>query len=189
MICRGDFLSTRDITGFFNRLPAGELLRSFQCFQDPRSYASSSRANTDKVNSGEASFLQQQSCMFGHRQLPAWASCVSSELARILHHGGARVIGVLIDDLLFHGPAAEGAHALQQKMDKVDQTMRRLGLPPNNKGQAPSTRVVFSGILIDTVAGHLSVDEEQREYVLERLKDLLAQEHCITKVPNRIEGH
>ena len=188
VISRGDYLSTRDITGFFNRLPAGELLRSFQCFQDPRSYADSSHANTHKVNSGEASFLQQQSCMFGHKQLPAWASCVSSELARILHHGGARVIGVLIDDLLFHGPAAEGADALQKKMDKVDQTMRNLGLPPNDKGQAPSTRVVFSGILIDTVAGHLSIDEEQREYVLERLGDLLEREHCITKDLESVNG-
>ena len=39
LISRGDFLTTRDITGFYNRLPAGESLRRFQCFQDPRSYA------------------------------------------------------------------------------------------------------------------------------------------------------
>ena len=68
----------------------------------------------NKVNAGEASFLQQQSCMFGHKQLPAWASCVSSELARILHQKGARVI---IDDILFHGPASEGAAGLQRTMD------------------------------------------------------------------------
>ena len=188
VISRGDYLSTRDITGFFNRLPAGEVLRGFQCFQDPRSYAETSQANTNKVNAGGASFLQQQSCMFGHKQLPAWASCVSSELARILHQQGARVIGVMIDDLLFHGPADEGAAGLQRTMDMVDDRMRKLGLPPNDKGQAPNTQVVFSGILIDTVAGHLSIDEEQRVYVIERLGDLLAKEHCATKELESVNG-
>ena len=104
IISRGDFLATRDITGFFNRLPAGELLRALQCFQDPRSYAKTAQANNEKVKQGKAKFLQQQTCMFGHKQLPAWASCVSSELARILHENVIRVAGVLIDDFLFHGP-------------------------------------------------------------------------------------
>ena len=74
VISRGDFLATRDLTGFFNRLPAGKLLRLCQCFQDPRSYADSNSENFNKISKGKAKFLQQQSCMFGHRQLPAWAS-------------------------------------------------------------------------------------------------------------------
>ena len=52
ILSRGDFLATRDITGFFNRLPADELLRRLQCFQDPRSYADTAKANNKKVNSG-----------------------------------------------------------------------------------------------------------------------------------------
>jgi hypothetical protein len=86
---RGDFIATRDITGFYNRLPAGTLLRKLQCFQDPDTYAATDKLNDKKVSAGDAAFLQQTSCMFGHRQLPAWASCVSSEMARILHRPSA----------------------------------------------------------------------------------------------------
>ena len=188
VISRGDFLATRDITGFYNRLPAGQLLRSFQCFQDPRSYASAGPANNAKVDSGDARFLQQQSCMFGHRQLPAWASCASSELARILHQNCARVLAVLIDDFMFHGLAALGAAALQKQLVKVDATMRDLGVPPNDKGQAPATQAVFSGILLDTVKGVYDVDEEQREYVLQRLIDIVGQKQCATKILESVNG-
>ena len=188
VVSRGDFLATRDLTGFYNRLPAGILLRAFQCFQDPRTYAASNTENFEKIKSGEAAFLQQHSCMFGHRQLPAWASCVSSELARILHKECAPVIGTIIDDLLFHGPAKDGAAALQARLDKADNLMAKLGLPTNDKGQAPSTRVVFGGIVIDTVEGVLDVDEEQRKYVIQRLEDVLGGQHCEVKVLESING-
>ena len=82
-------------------------------------------------------------CMFGHKQLPAWASCVSSELAHILHNECIRVIGVLIDDFLFHGPASIGPEGLQEELDRADEIMEELGVPPNDKGQDPDTSVVF----------------------------------------------
>ena len=68
IVSRGDYLATRDITGFFNRLGAGELLRLLQFFQDPRTYAKTARENNDNVNKGKARFLQQMSCMFSHKQ-------------------------------------------------------------------------------------------------------------------------
>ena len=188
IISRGDYLATRDITGFFNRLPAGQLLKTLQCFQDPRSYKSSSKANKEAVDKDEATYLQQQSCMFGHKQLPAWASCVSSELARILHKECIRVGGVLIDDLLFHGPASEGHEKLTQQLSLADDLMKKLGVPPNDKGQEPSTSIVFSGILIDTVEGCFSVDEEQRQYVIQRLSDILKFDHCARKDLESING-
>ena len=188
VISRGDQLATRDITGFYNRLPAGELLRLLQCFQDPRTYGNSSKDNERIIAEGKASFLQQLSCMFGHKQLPAWASCVSSELARILHNECIRVIGVLLDDFLFHGPAAEGAEGLQKNLDKADSIMEELGVPPNDKGQGPDTSLVFQGILIDTIAGLFSVDEEQREYIISRLKDILKSDHVDRKVLESING-
>ena len=188
VISRGDYLATRDITGFYNRLPAGPLLKMLQCFQDPRSYRSSSAKNKEAVNKKETPFLQQQSCMFGHRQLPAWASCVSSELARILHNECIRVAGVLIDDFLFHSPASEGPESMQAQLRQADSIMKKLGVPPNNKGQGPSTSVVFSGIRVDSVAGHFSVDEEQREYVIQRLSDILKESHCATKDLESVNG-
>ena len=102
-------MATRDIAGFSNRFPAGETLKHFQFFQDPRIYGKTKAENVDAIKSGKVRYLQQQLCMFGHKQLPAWASCVSSELARILTHKGINVVGVLIDDFLFHGSADEGA--------------------------------------------------------------------------------
>ena len=188
VVSRGDQLATRDVTGFYNRLTAGEKLRTMQCFQDPRTYKKSSKENEQAIKDGKVKFLQQQSCMFGHKQLPAWASCVSSELARILHKECIRVIGVIIDDLLFHGPAADGAEALQRQLDKADEIMKELGVPANDKGQGPSTSLVFQGILIDTILGLFSVDEEQREYIISRLKDILDSDHCKRKSLESING-
>ena len=188
IISRGDFLATRDITGFFNRLPAGELLRRLQCFQDPRSYEKTSRTNNEKVKSGQASFLQQQSCMFGHKQLPAWASCVSSELARILHENCIRVAGVLIDDFLFHGPKELGKEKFAQQLKEADTIMTKLGVPPNDKGQEPTQTPTFSGIVINTQAGFMDVEEEQRQYCIQRLEELLNAQSCKTKDMTSLNG-
>ena len=182
-------MATRDIIGFFNRLAAGETLLKFQCFQDPRSYKKTNAANNASVKAGHATYLQQQSCMFGHRQLPAWASCVSSELARILHNECIRVAGVLLDDFLFHSPASDGPEVLQKQLDQADEIMSILGVPCNDKGQGPSTKVVFSGILIDSVAGVImSIEEEQREYILERLREIVECDRCRRKTLESING-
>lgn len=45
--------------------------------------------------------------------------------------------------------------------------MSKLGVPPNDKGQGPTQRPVFSGIVIDTLAGLMDVEEEQRIYVVQ----------------------
>ena len=188
IIARGDFLATRDITGFFNRLPAGELLRSLQCFQDPRSYGKTPQENNEKVKQGKATFLQQQTCMFGHKQLPAWASCVSSELARILHENTIRVAGVLIDDFLFHGPHQLGKETLEKQLEEADALMTRLGVPPNNKGQQPTQDPVFSGIVINTVSGYMDVEEEQRQYCIQRLKEFIDAQSVATKDLASVNG-
>ena len=188
LIARGDFLATRDITGFYNRLPAGEFLRRFQCFQDPKSYAKDDASNDRKVRRGHARILQQMSCMFGQKQLPAWASCVSSELARILQQQCIRVIALLIDDFLFLGPASEGPEGLRDALDKADEIMEKLGLPSNNKGQPPSHCVVFSGIRIDSLKGLLTVDEEQRLYIIFKLETILARDAVATKELESLDG-
>ena len=126
--------------------------------------------------------------MFGHKQLPAWASCVSSELARILHENAARVGGVILDDFLFHCPKQLGKQHFEKQLRKVDSIMRRLGVPPNDKGQGPSHRVTFSGIVIDTIKGHMDVEEEQRQYVLQRLEDLINAQQCRTKDIASVNG-
>lgn len=187
-LSRGDYLATRDITGYYNRLPAGEQLRKFQCFQNPASYDPDKRKNDAKVSKGKATFLQQLSCMFGHKQLPTWASVVSSELGRILHNEAARVAGTIIDDFLFHGPLLEGRAKFDKDLATVDTIMRALKVPPNNKGQDPNTAVTFSGLLIDTLAGCISIDEEQRLYIIEKIKHILKRERCSPKEMRSLNG-
>ena len=93
-IGRGFWLATRDIDGFYTRLGASKLLRRLQRFQDPSTYAATPAANRAKLAAGDATILEQSTCMFGHPQLPAWASCVSSELVRILRSHGIMVVGI-----------------------------------------------------------------------------------------------
>ena len=190
VILRGDYLATEDVRGHYNRLAAGKQLRKFQCFQDPRSYAASNGKNNNKVKDGSASFLQQLSCMFGQKQLPTWASVVSSELARILHHNGSRVIGTIIDDILFHGLRTRGLSRFQKEMTNARKIMKELNLPPNDKGQPPSTKLTFKGITIDTVSGFLSIEEEQRAYVCERIDDIIQSPNnkCRRKELRSLDG-
>ena len=141
-----------------------------------------------KVRTGGGAFLQQQTCMFGHKQLPAWASCVSSELARILHENCVRVAGVLIDDFLFHGPRHLGKEKLAEEMRKADEIMTKLGVPPNNKGQEPTQTPVFSGILINTVIGYYDVEEQQRQYCIQRLTVFSEAHRSRTKDVSSING-
>ena len=126
--------------------------------------------------------------MFGHKQLPAYASCVSSELARILQQQCIRVIGLMIDDFLFLGPASEGPEGLSRSLKKADALMTDLNLPPNDKGQGPATSVVFAGIKIDTIAGHLTIDEEQRQYCIHRLAFLMSAQRIRTKDLESLHG-
>ena len=65
-VTHDDYISTLDIEHFYNCL-ALALLRQLQFFQDPRSYAKSTAANTAKVEAGKATFLHQQTCMFGFK--------------------------------------------------------------------------------------------------------------------------
>jgi hypothetical protein len=126
--------------------------------------------------------------MFGQKQLPAWASCVSSELARILQQQCIRVIALLIDDFLFLGPASEGPEGLREALKKTDDLMKKLGLPSNDKGQPPSHSVVFSGIRIDSLKGMLTVDEEQRLYIIFKIKTILIQDAVATKELESLDG-
>ena len=57
--------------------------------------------------------------MFGFKQLPWWASCVSSELTRILSHQGCEVVGLIIDDLLMRSPKCDGHGIATQRYNKA----------------------------------------------------------------------
>lgn len=188
IVCRGDYLATKDISRYYNRLLASKRLREFQNFQDPRTYASDTRSNETKIRNGEAKFLQQTTCMFGHPQLPAYASCVSSEIARILHNGGARVAGIIIDDFLFHGPKERGIAQFQRELDQAEQTMSDLAVPANDKGHPPAQALTFAGLALETLNGAVDIDEEQRIYMIARIKDILEDGHVMDSTLQSVNG-
>ena len=66
--------------------------------------------------------------------------------------------------------------------------MTKLGVPPNAKGQGPAQRLVFAGIVIDSVIGITDVEEEQRLYCLQRLEEFLEAQRVRTKAVSSING-
>ena len=147
----GDWLASVDISRFYLRLPAGPNLRSVQWVQDPDSYAFTAKLNN---RSKRRTWRQLQAIGFGLKTAPAWASVVSAELVRILKAAGVRVIGCFIDDLLIAGRTQLEC---QQALDKAIHTMRRLGIPANEKTvqpQSPNEGIVFLGF----TSGHLICD-------------------------------
>ena len=61
-------------------------------------------------------------------------------------------------------------------------------VPPNEKGQDPNTSAVFSGIQIDTLAGDMDIYELQREYIIQRINDLLSMSECRCKDLTSVYG-
>ena len=66
--------------------------------------------------------------------------------------------------------------------------MTKLGVPPNDKGQEPSERVTFSGIIIDTLLGYFDIEEEQGQYCIQRLEELLALTSAKTASLKSLDG-
>ena len=99
-----------------------------------------------------------------------------------------RVAGVLIDDFLFHCPKELGKEYFQRQLDEADALMTKLGFPPNDKGQGPAQRLVFSGIVIDSIVGITDVEEEQRLYCIQRLEEFLEAQRVRAKAMSSING-
>lgn len=166
----GDWLASVDISRFYLRLPAGPKLRQVQWVQDPDSYAFTSRANN---KSKRKAWRQLQAIGFGLKTAPAWASCVSAELVRILKAAGVRVVGCFIDDILIAG---KDQLECQRSLDKAIAIMRRLGIPANEKTvlpKSPSEGIVFLGVHIRTSDMRFTISEEHREYAMERVGSVL----------------
>ncbi len=100
--------------------------------------------------------------MFGFKQLPWWASCVSSELARILTHERIQVAGLILDDLLLVTKASDPPGDARTKYDLAKKIMADLGIAANNKGELPAHTVIFCGLLIDTLSMTVRISEEHR---------------------------
>ena len=170
---QGDYISSIDIKGYYTCLGAGELLRRLQYFQDPTSYASSTKANTLKVRRGDAKFLHQLTCMFGFKQLPWWASCVSAEIIRILNHEGCKVAGNIIDDFLLVHDGNKSIASANHEYNHAKKILRELGVTANDKGARPCHNLVFTGLQLDTIAMTMSISPEHRDYCIDRLHSYL----------------
>ena len=168
----GDWLASVDISRFYLRLPAGPNLRRVQWVQDPESYAYTAKLNN---RSKRRTWRQLQAIGFGLKTAPAWASVVSAELVRILKAAGVRVVGCFIDDLLIAGRTRQEC---QKALDTAIDTMRRLGIPANEKTvppQSPNEGIVFLGVHIRTSDMRFTISEEHRHYAIDRVKSALEE--------------
>jgi hypothetical protein len=105
-----------------------------------------------------------------------------------LHNGGTRVAGVILDDFLFHGPQERGEEVFEQELKKADTTMEDLDIPTNDKGKGPAQALTFSGLALETLKGTVDIDEEQRVYMIARIKDILKQATVLDPVLQSING-
>ena len=168
---RGDWMCTIDISNFFLRLPASERFREFQCFQEPSTYAATSALNN--MPSSAKRFRILKGVIFGLKTAPAWASCVSAELVRILEHRGVRVAGCFVDDLCL---VAESKAALRASLDTALALMTELGLPPAaSKTSELLHSVVFLGMGLDSSSMRFSISDEHRRYAADLLKETLVE--------------
>lgn len=169
---RGDWLASVDISRFYLRLPAGRNLRKVQWVQDPSTYGRTSRVN---ARSGKKLWRQLQAIGFGLKTAPAWASVVSAELVRMLEAQGVRVAGCFLDDLLLAGSSEEEC---ERALAVTIATMRRLGIPANEKTvppQSPRDGITFLGVHIRTSDMCFSISQEHREYATDRIRQVLRQ--------------
>ena len=184
---RDDWLAVVDISRFYLRLPAGEKLREVQWFQDPSSYAANSHDNAGMAPR-KRRFRQLLAVAFGLKSAPAWASVVSSELARILRSFGIRVAGVYLDDLLLCAPSrAELADALS----KCCQICSALGLDLNDKTVgpcAPHEGIKYLGVVIRTDTCSYHVCPRYAEYACDKLSDCLRSKWASLKELESIAG-
>ena len=169
-IQRGDFMCTIDISSFFLRLPASMHFRPFQSFQVPATYGATSKEN-DADTSGHQ-WRRFNGVIFGLKTAPAWASCVSAELARILEAHGVTVAGCFVDDLLL---VASTEDQLERDLAQTLDLMQALGLPPApGKTSSIAQEVVFLGMKLCSTDLSYTVSEEHRVYALALLDEALA---------------
>jgi hypothetical protein len=162
-----DWMCTIDISNFFLRLPASAVFREYQCFQEPSTYAATSGLNDEP--SSRKRFRTLNGVIFGLRTAPAWASCVSAELARMLEHHGVRVAGCFVDDFCL---VARSKAELAVALDVTVRLMEALGLPTAPAKTSELLRsVVFLGMGLDSTSMTFSVSDDHRRYA----SDLLAE--------------
>lgn len=188
LVLDNDNLFSLDIEHFYTDLGAGPLLRLLQCFQDPATYGTTLAENAAIIAEGKAKFIQQLTCMFGFKQLPWWASCVSGELCRILTHQGCQVVGCIIDDILMRSPADDGDSMAHVRYRRAKRIMRVLGVPPNDKGIPPTTSLVFGGLQLNTCPVSMSISAEHRAYAIARLNEFIAKRNTTTRDVKSLAG-
>ena len=149
-LCRqlrqGDFITVIDLSKFYLRLPIRPSSRRFFTVQDPRSQC----------------FRSYHRVPFGHKNAPAFASLVSSEVLRIIRHEfGIRACAYLDDFALLSSSFREG----HQHMAAVLRLLRDLGLPVSVlKIQQPSQRQKYLGLTFDTIKQEVSIAQDAHSF-------------------------
>ena len=176
-----DYLTVLDIDQFYMRLAAGRRMRRRQWFQDPTSFATSNAANK-RQHVSDKLWRQLLSVAFGWKTAPAYASTVSAELVRILRACGVRAVGTFIDDILI---ASDNKDQADKDVALAILVMAIFKLPANAKQKGPApphVGVPFVGIHIRPVDFSLSITAEYRQYMIERLEQVVKLKHVTYKM-------
>ena len=119
---------------------------------------------------------------------PAFASTVSAELVRILRACGVRVLATFIDDILIASYSEEKAH---RDVALAKTILRILNLPANAEQKGPSpphVGVPFVVIHVRPADSSLSITNEYRQYIIQRLTQILACRRVPYKVLESLVG-
>ena len=184
---RHDWLTVLDIDQFYMRLPAGRRMRARQWFQDPQSYAPSDKDNK-RQHVSHKRWRQLLALAFGWKTAPAFASTVSAEVTRTLRALGIKVVGVFIDDILLASPSKEQA---ERDVTLAKSVLKELNVPANNKQKGPCpphTGVPFLGFHIRPMDCSISITDEHRQYVIERLQTIVRTKTVPYKVLESLAG-
>lgn len=107
---------------------------------------------------------------FGLRSAPKIFTAVADGLEWIIRQRGVQMLGHYLDDFILLGPPSDPA--CQRDLDVLISTCSELRVPlAGHKLQGPCTKLVFLGIEVDTVNGHLRLPSEK----LYRLRAILEE--------------
>lgn len=123
---------------------------------------------------------------FGARHSPFVFNRITQAVKRIYQKLGHDLVVVYLDDFWIAAPSqCDCLHALNELIG----LLRQLGFQINwNKVEGPTQRLTFLGIQIDTVAGHLSLNDTKTNALLLTLEEFLSRTRASRRQLERLAG-
>ena len=190
----GAYMVCLDLKAYFNFLPWTDAFsREYGWIRDPRRDGGKWQFQGKPPHRGWPHpqahlppYRRFRTCSFGLAPVPAWASCVSGHLAKILKSKGVTGITFYVDDFLIVCDTKE--EALRQVAIFVA-VMRQLGLAvAEDKMEEPSQQCVYLGLLLDTVKMEVTITAERAAAIIADINGFLVAGHGSKKKLHSLQG-